>query len=110
MGSTVKDDNGSPNRDVRAIGRRRRQPPFKILRTRLQTLLQPRRERAASHKLFLQSRRQMVFLGKPRRKAAPVFVIPSANSFKVASLLEFTLVVILPRLTVPPPLPLSTAL
>ena len=100
----------SPNQDVRAIGRRRRQPPFKILRTRLQTLLQPRRERAASHKLFLQSRRQLVFLRKPWRKVAPVSVIPSTNSFTVPILIVTTLVVIVSVFTVALSVPVAVAL
>jgi hypothetical protein len=60
--------------------------------------------------LFLQSRRQLVFLGKPWRKVAPVFVIPSADSFTVAILIVFTLVVIVSVFTVPLSVPVSVAL
>jgi hypothetical protein len=60
--------------------------------------------------LFFQSRRQLIFLGKPWREIAPVFVIPSANSFTVAILIVFTLVVIVSVFTVSLSVPVSVAL
>jgi hypothetical protein len=57
----------------------------------LESFLEAWRERAAPHKLFFQSRRQLISLGKSGRKAALVLVIPSANS--VTILMVFTLVI-----------------
>src|SRR5258708_17186711 len=48
--------------------------------------MEPRRERAAPHKLFFQPRGQLLSLGKSGRKVALVFVIPSANSVAVVIL------------------------
>jgi hypothetical protein len=68
-------------------------------------LLESRLERAAPHKLFFQSKGQLIFLGKPWWKIAPLFVIPSANSFAVAILIAFTLTVIVLCLPCPFPCP-----
>lgn len=71
--------------------------PFKILRARLDALLQSRGERASPHKLLFQSWRQLVFLCKSWRKIALLVVVPSAHNLTVIVVIEmFTLVVIIP--------------
>src|SRR5258708_26660240 len=110
IGSAVQQNDVPPNQDVRAIGRRRWEPPLKILRTGLELFLESRWQRAAPHKLFFQSRGQLVSLGKSGRKVAPVFVIPSPNRFTVAILIVFTLIVIVSVLTMPLSVPVSVPL
>jgi hypothetical protein len=50
--SAIQQNNVSSNQHVRAIRRRRREPPLKVFGTGLKPFLKPRRERAAPHKLF----------------------------------------------------------
>jgi len=95
---------------VCAIGRWRRQPALKALGTRLEPFLETGRECAAPHKLFFQSRGQLISLGKSWRKVAPVVVVPSANSFTVAILIVFAPVVIVSLLTVSLSVPVSATL
>jgi hypothetical protein len=83
------------NDDMRAIRRRRRQPPFQFFRTRLNALLQSWRERAAAHQLLFQSRRQAISFCKSWREITGMMIVPIAHSFAVAVLIEvFTLIVV----------------
>src|ERR1700741_3215099 len=66
-----------------AIGGGRRKTAFEILGTRVQTFLQPRRQRTADHELPFQTRRQVIFLGQTRRKMGLMFAIPAADVFFV---------------------------
>jgi hypothetical protein len=67
----------------------------------LEPFLKPWWERAAPYKLFFQSRRQPVFLGKPRRKVALVAVVPPTHNLTVVILIKlFALVVIITMLAV----------
>jgi hypothetical protein len=92
--SAIQQNDVSTNQDVRAIRGRRGQPPFKVLGTGLEPFLESWRERATPHKLFFQSRGQLVSLRQARRKIALVLGIPPAHRFAVVILIVFGLVVI----------------
>jgi|SRR5215475_7607231 len=77
------------------LRRGRRQPPFQILRARLDLFLKSWRKLAAPHKLSFQSRRQSVSFGESRRKIAFVAVIPTANVAVMVAVVMLALVVVI---------------
>jgi hypothetical protein len=111
VGSAIQQNNVSADEHVRAIGRWWRQLPLEVFGTGLESFPKTWRERTAPHKLFFQSGRQLVSLGKSGRKIVLVVVIPSAHGFTVLTLIEvLTLVVIISVFMVAPSLSISVTL
>src|SRR5260370_26549905 len=76
------------------MGKGRREPAVKMLRTGLRPVPERRRGRAAPHNLCFQSRGQLISIGKPGRKVALMFVIPSAHSVAVVILVVALVLVV----------------
>ena len=91
----IQQDDVSSNQNVRAIRRGRRQPPFQVLRTRLQAFLKTWRKLTASHKLFFQPWRQPVFLGESWWKIGLMVVIPPANVAVMVPVVMLALIVVI---------------
>jgi hypothetical protein len=95
IGSLVEQNNVPAYQHVAAIRGRRGQAEFQIYGDRLEPFLKAWWERAATHKLFFQSRGQTVFLGESRREIVLMLVIPPANSFAVAVFVVVIFLVVL---------------
>jgi hypothetical protein len=95
MGSLVEQNNVPAYQHVAALRRRRGQAAFQIYGNRLQPFLKAWWERAATHQLFFQSRRQTVFLGESRREIVLMLVIPPARSLAVAVFVVVIFLVVL---------------
>jgi hypothetical protein len=94
--SAIQQNDVPSDKHMRAIGRRRRQPSFKVFRAGLQPFLETRRERAAHHELSFQSRGQLIPLRQARRKMILVLAIPSTHRFAVMVLvIVFALIAII---------------
>src|SRR6516225_2990315 len=91
----VQQHDVSTDEHVNAIRWRRWQTPLEFDGHGLNLLLQPRRKHATTHQLLLQSRRELIFFGEPRRKVSFVLGIPAADGFFLVMLVVGIFIIII---------------
>jgi hypothetical protein len=80
----IQEHNVSADEDVLAIGRRRRQLPFKIDGNSINPSPETGRQRATKFQLPFQSRRQSIPLCETRRQVSPMVLVPAMHSLVIA--------------------------
>ncbi len=85
----------SANKDMLAIGRRRRQLPFKIDRNSINPPPQTGRQRATKFQLPFQARRQSILLCESRRQVSTMVLVPAMHNLVIAVIIPMAFMAVL---------------